>query len=99
MSLVGKFFFHFGKEYSQSGKVVEQIDAATVLVEFEGCEHVPGRMIALPAAGMVAKEKPDGTFDSDWEFFHTKEQLDEWLEWLDAPSESVEAEKKAATIN
>ena len=47
MSLVGKFFLHFGKEYLHTGEVVAQVDPATVLLRFDKCEHVP------PATGAV----------------------------------------------
>ena len=99
MSLVGKFFFHMGKEYSHSGQIIEQIDANTVLIKIDHCEHVPDSMMIVPVAPMVSKIDKDGSVDSEWEFFGSREELDEWLEWLETPSEPAEAEKKSATIN
>ena len=43
MSLVGKFFFHCGKEYCQSGEVVEQ-----VLVDSVGEFPLRVRQVQLP---------------------------------------------------
>jgi hypothetical protein len=34
MSIVGKFFCFCGEEYLHTGEIVEQLDAATVLVRF-----------------------------------------------------------------
>ena len=86
MSIVGKFFFHCGKEYTQTGEVVEQTSADTVLVKFDHCEHIPPTMTLIPISSMISKVKPDGSIDGNWELFATREQLDAWLAWLDSPS-------------
>lgn len=86
MSLAGKFFFHCGKEYTQTGEVIEQTSVDTVLVKFDHCEHVPQTMTLLPVSAMISKIKPDGSIDGNWELFATREQLDVWLAWLDSPS-------------
>ena len=85
MSMVGKFFFYAGKEYSQTGEIIEQLSPDLVLVRFDRCEHIPPTLTLVAVSSMVSVMKPDGAVDSDWEFFATRDQLDTWMAWLDAP--------------
>ena len=99
MSLAGKFFFHCGKEYSQSGEIVEQIDAATILVRFDRCEHVPASMIAIPLSHLIHNINADGSFGGDWELFNSRDELNAWLEWLDAPDDGITERTEGAMLN
>jgi hypothetical protein len=93
MSLVGKFFSHFGKEYHQTGQIVEQIDDEMLLVRFDKCEHIPSGMVVIPASSMVTKMDKEGAPEVEWEFFGTRAELDAWIAWLDAPPEEDDRRK------
>lgn len=96
MSLVGKFFFHCGKEYTQTGEVVDQLTPEVVVVKFDHCEHVPPSLTVLSISSMVSKMKPDGAVDGDWEIFNSRAELDTWLEWLDPPTDKEATATTAA---
>jgi hypothetical protein len=87
MSLVGKFFLHFGSEYLHTGEVVAQVDPATVLMKFDKCEHVPPATgaVMIAVSSLISTVKADGSLESEWEFFDARADLDAWMEWLDTP--------------
>ena len=78
MSLVGKFFLHFGKEYLHTGEVVAQVDPATVLMRFDKCEHVPAATgaVMIAVSSLISTLDSDGAVQSEWEFFDTRADLD-----------------------
>ncbi len=86
MNIVGKFFFHCGKEYCQSGEVVEQVADDVVLVRIDRCEHIPSSLIALRTSEMMST-MVDGAPEGGWEFFATRADLDAYMEWIDGSSE------------
>jgi hypothetical protein len=88
MSMVGKFFFCAGKEYTQTGEIIEQPSPDIVLVRFDHCDHIPPTMTLVAVSEMVSVMRPDGSVDSDWEFFATREQLDTWMAWLETPPDN-----------
>ena len=98
MSLVGKFFFHCGKDYSQAGEIIEQVDDM-LLVRFEKCEHIPASMVVLPVSSIVGHLTAEGGFEGDWELFNSRAELDAWLEWLEAPDEMAPKRAEGATLN
>lgn len=83
MGLAGKFFCHMGKEYMHHGEVIEQVDDATVLLKLDGCPHKPPSMHRVSTTEMISTFAPEGSIDSDWEFFSSRAELDAWLKWLD----------------
>jgi hypothetical protein len=88
MSIVGKFFCFCGEEYLHTGEIVEQLDAATVLVRFDKCKHVPvASAVAMAMSSMVSKMGKDGELDPTWEFFDTRADLDAWMTWLGMPDD------------
>lgn len=94
MSLVGKFFFHMGKEYHQSGEVIEQITPDIVLLRCDRDKSlgVPGyASIAVSINSMVTKFNKTGDPEVDWEFFDSRAAIDEFLSWLDNPHEDNKA--------
>ena len=104
MSLVGKFFLHFGKEYLHTGEVVAQVDPATVLLRFDKCEHVPPATgaVMIAVSSMISTLDGDGAVQSEWEFFDTRADLDAWMEWLDAPHDDdhhADASEEAPKLN
>ena len=87
MSLVGKFFLHFGKEYLHIGEVIAQVDPAMVLLRFDKCEHVPAATgaVMIAVSSLISTMNADGSVESEWEFFDSRADLDGWMEWLDEP--------------
>jgi hypothetical protein len=99
MGLVGKFFFHCGDEYMHSGEIVEQVDPATVLVRTDKCA-----CNSAPPMGMqlvrISEMITDNLGEPGWEFFGTRQELDDYWTWLDKPSEEkAEAAVPGQTLN
>lgn len=93
MSLVGKFFSHMGKDYHQSGEVIEQITPDIVLLrcDRDKASGIPGgSSIAVSITSMVTKLNKAGEPEVDWEFFDSRAALDGFLSWLDNPHEDNE---------
>ena len=61
MSLIGKYFCHMGAEYMHTGKVVAQVDAASVLVEISRCSHIPKTLTIISLDEMVSTIARDGS--------------------------------------
>ena len=100
MSIVGKFFFHCGKEHIHAGQIVEQVSDDVVLVKFDSIINDDfSPMAAFSISSFATKIGPDGCPEPGWEFFATREQLDSYLEWLDEPSDGEKPDAKSATIN
>ena len=87
MSLAGKFVFHFGRDYAQTGEIVAQVSDDLVLVRFFKCEHIPPSAALLKVSDMVGKIGKDGSIESEWELFMNRDELDAFDEWLSTPSE------------
>jgi hypothetical protein len=100
MSIVGKFFFHCGKEYSQTGEIIAAVSPELLLVRLDKCDHVPPHgMAIIELADMVASMK-EGYPEADWEFFDSREHLAEFMTWLETPSESNDDDApRAAKLN
>jgi hypothetical protein len=83
VSLVGKFFFCHGAEYSQSGEVVEELGPDLLLLKFDKREGVPtGATSVFEIAAFLAELSPDGILVSPWEFFVSRKELDAYVNWL-----------------
>jgi hypothetical protein len=99
MSLIGKFFCHMGAEYMHTGKVVAQVDPASVLIEIDRCEHVPKTLTIVALDEMTSTMSRDGSIDTNWEFFASKADLEAWLTWLETPSEDESSEPASQSMN
>lgn len=94
-TLIGKFFCHMGPEYMHTGEVIAQADPTSVLVKMDHCEHVLPTMMVVSVSVMAGKLAKDGSIETQWEFFATREQMTAWLEWLETPADKSE---QAATV-
>lgn len=94
MSLVGKFFFCCGAEYSQSGEIVGDHGPDVLLAKFDKRDGVPpGAISAFEVSSFLAELNPDGTLDSPWEFFETRKELDAYMKWLFTETPSAKKSK------
>lgn len=88
MGLVGKFFMHFGKEFCQTGQVVEQVTPDTLLVRTDHCCHaVAAVMLVIKFSDMITKYDDEGIPEKEWQFFDTRDDLQAFVDWLDKPDE------------
>jgi hypothetical protein len=86
-SFVGKFVFHCGNEYSQWGEIVEFLEPGILLIKIDRsdelkAENLPPALMAFDVADMLTEINGDGSFDGQWEFFLTREDLDAYTTWL-----------------
>jgi hypothetical protein len=91
MSLVGKYFIRFGKEYSQSGRIDAMVSDTHVLVKIEKCEHIPPSLMLLPISALSATVGADGSLDFPCEMFNSREEMEAFEEWLSTPDEEPAA--------
>jgi hypothetical protein len=99
MSLIGKFYIHFGKEYLHHGEVIAEADSTHVLIKIDGCGHAghrPETMHIIPVAKMAAKLMADGSVEGEWDFFNSREELNAFMEYLDIGRDGDDEEDDVA---
>lgn len=95
MNLIGKFFFHWGNEYSQSGEVLAEAAPGLIFIRCDVQEKPSrlGRMIMIQIDELCTTKDKDGELEPAWEFFDTREELDGFLRFLDDVDEKVDEAK------
>lgn len=96
MSLAGKFFVHVGASFTHAGEIVEQVDAATVLVRIDRVEGTASSMMLFATKDMLAALDAGGVMESPFELFSSRAELDAWMAWMESPDDDEidPAEKK-----
>ncbi len=104
MSLISRYFFHFARDYSTSGQIVDEAFPGMALVrhdDFTTEDRSPGKsMVLIPFADMVTKADEGGTYDHNWHFFETREELDLFYADMDADEcDACKAQAASASVN
>lgn len=86
MSLVGKFFLHSGAEYYQTGEVTEQADQHHYFLKFDGNTGGPPAIKLFCIHSLSTGMEDEGFPDLEWQFFPSRQELTDYLTWLDTPS-------------
>lgn len=89
--LIGKFVLVDGGESYRTGEIVTTIDDHFFMVRFDDMsQKVPSK-----STTMVCLHEMSSTYDDDdgdeyksWAFFDTRADLQEYIDWLEAPAEA-----------
>jgi hypothetical protein len=81
MPLVGKYFFFSTDEYYTYGKVLENLGEGFFLVHKTGCEKPYDCIYHLA-------QLTDGNEGRSCQFFETEVELQDYIEWVQEPSET-----------
>jgi hypothetical protein len=89
--------FHGGREYCQTGEVVEQPHPDVVLIKFDRQDpEIPPTILAFAVSELLTFINDKGFPEAEWEFFNTRAELDAYQEWLF--EESPETKPKIVKI-
>jgi hypothetical protein len=80
MALTNKYFFRSTDDYYNYGKVVDDLGDSFYLVKFHGGTRPHNVVFHL--AQMTEKDEMNS-----FNFFDTEEELNEYVEWIETPSE------------
>lgn len=84
MSLVGKYVVVSGGEFFHIGHIIEEIASEIFLIEFEGKDA--GKDISyrhiFSLREMLTTIEKDGSLNSHWTFFDTRERIDQWFDQI-----------------
>ena len=80
MSLVNKYFLFSTDEYYTYGKILENLDESFYLVNKFGCEKPYDCIFHLA-------QLTDGSEGRTCQFFDSKIELDNYIEWVEEPSD------------
>ena len=102
--LVGKFFFHMGSEYVQTGEIVEEPHKGLVLVRFDhdaSCCNAPPSLELFPIDLFFTELDDEGSVTNEWQFFNSRQELKNYEAWLGSPVETKQSGKvtKLRTVN
>jgi hypothetical protein len=99
MSLIGKFVFYGGKEYSQCGEIVGE-SGEYVLVKWDRLngEPSPTDEAAVLIALVMMITKP-GKEAPIFEFYDSRDKLEAFNRWLNSPLEDSTEKSVAAKLN
>lgn len=92
MTLTGLFFIHDTGEYYRTGVVVRQVHPEAYLVRYDimnGSSDMPNDGMELVTISGAMSAVGDDDFPA-FRFFDTREELQAWLDWLEAPRKSAE---------
>jgi hypothetical protein len=87
MSLVGKFFLHSSAGYYQTGEVLERAASGFYFLKFDGINGAPAVVKMFCIEDLTAEIEADGCPDFEWQFFVTRQELDDYILWMETPSE------------
>lgn len=103
MSFKGRYFFHFGEEYSQHGKVVDQFDGVLLLQRLDDRDDdlldkalsKASPMLAVPIKTVLEEfSDKNGAPTGEWQFFETEEALISYLTYIGIDSSDPDEEEQ-----
>ena len=87
MGLVGKFFLHSGADYYQTGEILEKAAPGFYFLKFDGHNDAPAAVKLFCIEDLATEMEADGSPDIEWQFFLTRQELDDYVLWMETPSE------------
>jgi hypothetical protein len=87
--LVNKFVFVDSGETYRTGKITAEIDGHFFLVQFDNMTDKTEAKCATPVClhEMSVAYDDDGLEIKSWSFYDTREELQKFIDWIDAPAE------------